>query len=70
LFLEYNRAMSFGPWTRNEVLDLHILILLIIWMSLDRCNIYVADIIDILRRRFSKDRNSRFYENQTGRKLL
>jgi hypothetical protein len=62
--------MSFGPWNRNEVLDLLILILLMIWMTLDRCNIYVADVIDIVRRRFSKDRSSRFYENQTGRRLL
>lgn len=40
---------SFGPWTRNEVLDLHIFILLIIWMTLDRSNIYFSDIVRALR---------------------
>ena len=62
--------MSFGPWTRNEVLDLLILLLLVIWMSLDRSNIYVADVIDIIRRRFTRSKDERFYEKQTGRRLL
>jgi len=28
------------PWTRGDILDLHILILLVIWMLLDRNNVY------------------------------
>jgi hypothetical protein len=32
-----------GPWTRGDVLDLHIFILLLIWFTMDRCNLYVAD---------------------------
>jgi hypothetical protein len=37
--------MSLGPWTRGDILDLHIFILLIIWMILDRSNIYFIDIL-------------------------
>lgn len=29
-----------GPWTRGDLLDSGILILLVIWFTLDRCNIY------------------------------
>jgi hypothetical protein len=32
-----------GPWTRGDVLDLHIFILLVIWMLLDRNQIYLDD---------------------------
>lgn len=44
---------NFGPWTRNEVLDLHIFILLIIWMTLDRAGIYFADILRWCREMFA-----------------
>jgi hypothetical protein len=42
--------MSLGPWTRGDVLDLHIFILLIIWMILDRSNIYFSDIWNFIKR--------------------
>ena len=37
-----------GPWTRGDVLDLHIFILLLIWF---RCNLYFRDILDFIRRK-------------------
>lgn len=58
--------MSFGPWTRGDVLDLGILILLVIWLMLDRLNVYFGDILGYFRQRFSRDH--RFYEN--GRRPL
>jgi len=39
-----------GPWTRGDVLDLHIFILLIIWMLLDRSNVYFIDILNFVRK--------------------
>lgn len=42
----------YGPWTRNEVLDLHILILLIIWMLMDRNQIYLDGVVRFLWRWF------------------
>lgn len=53
---------NLGPWTRGDVLDLHIFILLLIWLTLDRCNVYFADIIN-------KFRNMGKYDNG-GRRLL
>jgi hypothetical protein len=35
---------NLGPWTRGDVLDLHIFILLLIWFTLDRFNIYLSEI--------------------------
>ncbi len=35
--------MSLGPWNRGDIIDLHIFILLLIWFTLDRCNIYLSD---------------------------
>ena len=37
------RMSHLGPWTRGDVLDLHIFILLVIWMLLDRNQIYLDD---------------------------
>lgn len=48
-----------APWTRGDVLDLHILILLIIWMLLDRFNIYFSDIVGAIINRVRYDRNGR-----------
>ncbi len=47
-----------GPWTRGDVLDLHILILLVIWMLLDRSNIYFSDIVSLFNR-FRYDKSGR-----------
>jgi hypothetical protein len=44
--------MSLGPWTRGDVLDLHIFILLIIWMLLDRNNIYFEGMLQAIFRKF------------------
>lgn len=46
-----------GPWTRGDVLDLHIFILLLIWFTLDRCNVYFGDILYFVRNGYwrSKD---------------
>lgn len=41
----------YGPWTRNEVLDLHIFILLIIWMLMDRNQIYLDGVFRFLWRK-------------------
>jgi hypothetical protein len=38
-----------GPWTRGDVLDLHIFVLLVIWFALDRFNIYFRDIWCLIR---------------------
>ena len=35
---------NLGPWTRDNVLELHIFILLLIWFVLDRFQIYFSDI--------------------------
>ncbi len=51
--------MSFGPWTRGDVLDLHIFILLVIWLLLDRFNIYFSDIISNVLNRFRYDKSGR-----------
>jgi len=48
-----------GPWTRGDVLDLHIFILLLIWFTLDRCNIYLSDIIACLVNKFRYDKSGR-----------
>ena len=48
-----------GPWTRGDVLDLHIFILLVIWMLRDRFNVYFSDILGALVNRFRYDRNGR-----------
>lgn len=32
-----------GPWTRGDVIDLLIFFLLLIWFSLDRCNVYLRE---------------------------
>jgi hypothetical protein len=32
------------PWTRGDILDLHIFILLLIWFTLDRSEIYFSTI--------------------------
>jgi len=42
--------MSLGPWTRGDVLDLHIFILLLIWFTLDRLNIYFNELLPKLWR--------------------
>jgi hypothetical protein len=42
--------MTFGPWTRGDVLDLCILLLLVIWLTLDRSNIYFTDIWKFVSR--------------------
>jgi hypothetical protein len=51
--------MDMGPWTRGDVIDLHIFILLLIWFTMDRCNIYgtrvfhfVWDFLVVLRERY------------------
>lgn len=31
--------MTFGPWTRGDLLDAGILALLVLWFTLDRCNV-------------------------------
>jgi hypothetical protein len=33
-----------GPWTRDNVLEFHIFILLLIWFIADRCKFYFTDI--------------------------
>lgn len=43
---------AYGPWTREAVIDLHILILLILWMTLDRSNVYFSDIYIFLRKQW------------------
>jgi hypothetical protein len=43
-----------GPWNRGDVLDLHIFILLLIWFTLDRCNIYVTDVTAFVKRLFKR----------------
>jgi hypothetical protein len=35
---------ALDPWTRDNVLELHIFILLLIWFIADRCNFYFTDI--------------------------
>jgi hypothetical protein len=42
------------PWTRGDVLDLHIFILLLIWFTLDRSNIYFTDVIAFAKRLFKR----------------
>lgn len=42
--------MSLGPWNRGDVLDLHIFILLLIWFTLDRFNIYLNELLPKLWR--------------------
>ena len=39
-----------SPWTRGDVLDLHIFILLLIWFTLDRLNIYFNELLPKLWR--------------------
>lgn len=51
--------MSLGPWTRGDILDLHIFILLVIWMLLDRWNIYFSDILVEILNRIRYDKNGR-----------
>jgi len=61
--------MSLGPWTRGDVLDLHIFVLLILWMLLDRFNIYFVDIfrgIKWLWTEFTKPRDRSFWMGNDG----
>jgi hypothetical protein len=43
-----------GPWNRGDVLDLHIFILLLIWFTLDRSNIYFTDVIAFVKKLFKR----------------
>jgi len=58
--------MSLGPWTRGDVLDLHIFVLLIIWMLLDRFNIYACDILNFMRRLWRATKQVCTYDFWTG----
>ena len=51
--------VSLGPWTRGDGLDLCILILLIVWMLLDRFNIYFSDILGAILNRARYGQNGR-----------
>ena len=35
---------TLGPWTRDNVLELHIFVLLLVWFAADRCKLYFTDI--------------------------
>ena len=36
--------MTSVPWTRDQVLLLHIFVLLLVWFAADRCRFYFTDI--------------------------
>jgi len=38
-------SLPTGPWTRGDVLDLHIFVLLLVWFVLDRSNTYFRDFL-------------------------
>ncbi len=40
---------NLGAWTRGDILDLHIFILLVIWFTLDRSEIYFSTIRNAYR---------------------
>jgi hypothetical protein len=58
---------NLGPWNRGDVLDLHIFILLLIWFTLDRSNIYFTDIwlfVQKLGRAWKQIRTKEFWQGK------